>query len=337
MANFFIAYNSLSMDPSLVIPTDKIEILSYTVRNSGVDGVVLESSLSLAEEHEYHVIPCFSSTYADCFGYQAQACQRITDKQNRVSEVALASIGKYSKSGNNDKNEGNENIMPDIDYWKVKGIKTLLMRFTILADNIENLLSHPWVLSIYVDKIDSNKINDNKPITVAPLPVPQKSQMIASEQIRERICSPTSVSMVVDYYSKKSSIMDMSRLTYNKQHDMYGLWPAGIWAASRYGLLGYIYRFSLWQEVVWLLAKKIPVIASINYHEGELTGAPMDKTPGHLVVIKGIGKNYVTVNDPAAPDEESVEREYDLNQFGRHWFGKKGIGYVLFCPDSERP
>ena len=102
MANFFVAYNSLSMDPSLVIPTDKVEILSYTVRDSGVDGVVLESSVSLREEHEYHVIPCFSSTYAGCFGYQAQA---LTDKQNGANDVTLASIGTYSKSGNNGKTD----------------------------------------------------------------------------------------------------------------------------------------------------------------------------------------------------------------------------------------
>ncbi len=336
MANFFVAYNSINMNASLVIPTDKIGVLSYTVRDLGLDGIVLESSVSLRDEHEYHVIPCFSSTYTGCLGYQAQACQKITDKQNRLSEVTLASIGKYSESENNYKNEANGNIMSDIDYWKVKGIKKLFMRFRILANNVEELLSHPWVLSIYVDKIESNKKSDNKHTTMNPLPVPQKSQMVASEQIRQRICSPTSVSMVVDYFGKKSSIIDMSRLTYNKQHDMYGLWPAGIWAASRYGLLGYIYRFSLWQEVVWLLAKKIPVIASIQYDEGELTGALMNKTTGHLVVIKGIGQNYVAVNDPAAPDEESVEREYDLTQFSRHWFRKNGIGYVLFCPSSKR-
>jgi hypothetical protein len=334
MANFFVAYNSSHMDPSLVIPTDKVEILSYTINDSGVDGVVaLECSLSLTEEHEYHVIPCFSSTYAGCFGYQAQA---LTDKQNGANDVTLASIGKYSKSENNGKNEGTENIKPDIDYWKVKGIKKLFIRFNILSNNVDKLLSHPWILSIYVDKIGSNRKRDNPHTTVNPLPVPQKSQMVASKQIRDRICSPTSISMVLDYYRKKSSIIDLSKLTYNKQHDMYGLWPAGIWAASRYGLLGYIYRFSHWQEVVWLLTKEIPVIASINYDEGELTGAPMNKTPGHLVVIKGIGNNYVVVNDPAAPDEESVEREYDLNQFSQHWLRKKGIGYVLFCPTSEK-
>ncbi len=336
MTNFFVAYNSSHMDPSLAIPTDKVEILSYAVKDSGVDGVALECSLSLTEEHEYHVIPCFSSTYAGCFGYQAQAYQRITDKQNGANDVTLASIGKYSESGNNDKNEGTENIKPDIDYWKVKGIKKLFIRFNVLSNNVDKLLSHPWVLSIYVDEVGSKKKNDNQHTTLKPLPVPQKSQMVASKQIKERICSPTSISMVVDYYRKKSSIIDLSKLTYNKQHDMYGLWPAGIWAASRYGLLGYIYRFSLWQEVTWLLAKKIPVIASINYDEGELTGAPMNKTPGHLVVIKGIEKTHVVVNDPAAPDEESVERKYDLNQFSRHWFRKKGIGYVLFCPGSER-
>lgn len=334
MANFFVAYNSSGMDPSLVIPTDETATLSYKVRNLGVDGIVLENSLSLIEEHEYQIIPCFSSTYAGCLGYQL-ACQREANEKG-THKITLASIGKCPESEKNSKNKGTENIKPDIDYWMVKGIKTLLIRLRILADNSEELLSHPWVLSICVDKIGTNKKSNIKHTPVNPLPVPQKSQMFTSEQMRQHICSPTSVSMVIDYYHKKSSIVDVSQLAYNKQHDMYGLWPASIWAASRYGLLGYIYKFSQWQEVAWLLTKKIPVIASIQYDEGELTGAPMSKTQGHLVVIKGIGKNYVVVNDPAAPDEELVEREYDLNQFSEHWFGKKGIGYVLFCPSGER-
>ena len=63
MANFLIAYNSSAMNPSLVIPTDEFELLSYTVRNVGVDGIVLESILSLKEAHEYQIIPCFSSVH----------------------------------------------------------------------------------------------------------------------------------------------------------------------------------------------------------------------------------------------------------------------------------
>ena len=99
MANFLIAYNSSAMNPSLVIPTDETETLSYNVRNVGVDGIVLESRLSLSEEHEYQIIPCFSSIYAGCRGYQAQACQGAANEEE-THNVTLASIGECPVSEN---------------------------------------------------------------------------------------------------------------------------------------------------------------------------------------------------------------------------------------------
>jgi hypothetical protein len=334
MTHFFVACNLSGLESSAVIPAGKFELLSYTAKDMGIDGVLLESRLSLKEADEYRIIPCFSSVYAGCHGYQAQACQLAPDG-SATEPIAIAAIGEFPESEKNNSNAGTGSIVPDIDYWIVKNVGTLLIRLRILTDNVEELFSHPWLFSVFADKRGREKKNNDKHSSVTPLPVPQKSQMVVLGEMRDHICSPTSVSMVIDYYHGVSSIEDVSRLVYNRQCDRYGLWPAGVWGASRYGLLGYVYRFAQWQEVVWLLSKRIPVIASIQYDEGELACAPMRKTAGHLVVIKGIEENSVIVNDPAAPDEKSVEREYDLNQFSKHWFDKKGIGYVLFCPGHE--
>jgi uncharacterized protein YvpB len=162
------------------------------------------------------------------------------------------------------------------------------------------------------------------------LNVPQKSQMLEPDDIRNRICSPTSTAMVLDYWGHQSSVQEIARLAYHRPLDLYGVWPSSVWAASRYGLLGYLHKFNDWHEVIWLLRRRIPIITSIAYNAGELRHAAVERTSGHLVVIKGMDTRHVIVNDPAAPSIDTVERRYEIEEFTTHWLRKKAVGYVLF-------
>jgi hypothetical protein len=76
----------------------------------------------------------------------------------------------------------------------------------------------------------------------------------------------------------------------------------------------------------------VPVIASIRYRAGELAGAAVEATSGHLVVLTGINGANVLVNDPAAPSRREVPRAYALKDLRRVWLEQGGIGYVLFPP-----
>ncbi len=81
----------------------------------------------------------------------------------------------------------------------------------------------------------------------------------------------------------------------------------------------------------------MPVIASIAWKRGELSRAPIPRSEGHLVVIRGFDPSgNVIVNDPAGCDDSRVRRVYRRDEFARAWFcsGSGGVAYLV-RPDSS--
>ena len=162
---------------------------------------------------------------------------------------------------------------------------------------------------------------------VPPLPVATISQMEASPSIRRHICSPTCLSMVMGLDAKDA--YQFAEECYDPSRKMFGIWPRNIRAANARGYSGAIETFTSLDEAAKLLEQGYPIVASIRYAQGELTGAAVESTGGHLVVLRGLSKDRVLVNDPAADTREQVEREYDRREFARAWLGRRGVGYVL--------
>lgn len=166
----------------------------------------------------------------------------------------------------------------------------------------------------------------------ASVRVPSLSQIAEDPAIAPRICSPTSVAMVLGYWGRPATAAAVAADVFHPATDRYGVWPAAIRAAGARGVAGYLLRFPDWSAAAWCLTRGIPIIASIRYGAGELGGAPMDATTGHLVVLTGYEDGAVLVNDPAAPAPESVPRRYRRDELTRAWLDRTGIGYVLFDP-----
>jgi hypothetical protein len=194
-------------------------------------------------------------------------------------------------------------------------------------------LASPWLIAL--------SASDRRPPPSPPSPVmargatlrvPAISQMTVGGREAMRICSPTSVAMVLGYWGHDVPALALAADVFHAATDRYGVWPAAIAAAARHDVAGYLLRFPDWAAAAWCLEQQMPIVASIRFAAGELRGAPLVETSGHLVVLTGYDGDAVLVNDPAAAAADTVPRRYLLSELERVWLQRTGMGYVLFPP-----
>ena len=162
------------------------------------------------------------------------------------------------------------------------------------------------------------------------LDVPYRSQRIEDAEISGRICSPTSVAMVLAYRGVLPQTSAVAARAFDSRHDIFGNWPRNVQAAFSFGVPGYLRRFGDWREVRASIARGQPLIISIRARPGELRGAPYEKTAGHLLVLRGFdGQGGVHVNDPAARTASTGQLVYSQGDLETVWFGTGGTAYVL--------
>lgn len=284
-------------------------------------------------EQDTQIIPMFVSICAADYGYQAKLSYEIN---RNAGSASLSEVGIIDKNMISD-DGSNQETASEIDIFIIKKrIENCRIEFTVSCNNIENFLKLPYLITVCVSTKKNTVIASDELLIMetSDIDVPLISQMEFPDNIRERICSPSCVSMVQGYYGSSPNVMEFAKDAYQKRHDMYGVWSSNLWAASRRGLLGYIYRFESIKQAEIYINRGIPLIASICYDEGELTTAAVKKTSGHLVVIRGFHNDRIIVNDPAVERKESVAKYYLLNEFKKVWLARKGIAYVLFRLDE---
>ncbi|MDT9594171.1 C39 family peptidase [Nocardioides zeae] len=187
---------------------------------------------------------------------------------------------------------------------------------------------------------------------VRTLDVPGYSQMIHTGHYPsfggggEAWCSPTSVSMVLGYYRRLPSaksyawvpsghpvpwVDHAARMTYDHTYKGCGNWSFSAAYASQLVDTAYVTRLRSLREAEEFIAQGIPLVASIRFGRGQLTGAPISASNGHLLVIVGFDRSgNVVVNDPAAPKAASVRRTYRRAEFERAWLPTSGgLVYVI--------
>jgi hypothetical protein len=209
----------------------------------------------------------------------------------------------------------------------------------------------------------SSRLPSTRPTTSAPLSttpvdlaVPRYSQEIHNGQLPqydgggEAWCSPTSTSMVVAFWNTGPTAHQFSwvpgsyrdpwvdyaaRGTYDSRYDGTGNWPFNTAYAGRFAKLdAFVTRLHSLRDAELLVRAGIPLVASIAFGPGELTGAPISSSAGHLLVIRGFTRTGdVIVNDPAAKSNRTVRRVYRRGQFERAWLpASGGTVYVIHRP-----
>lgn len=157
------------------------------------------------------------------------------------------------------------------------------------------------------------------------LNVPTLSQMNLPPTIRHHTCSPTAMRMVLAYYGRATGADFVDRCR-DPATMMFGVWPRNLLLASRYGCIGAV---ELASTATDLAAVPGPLVTSIRFAAGELQGAPLARTGGHLVVVTGRTADTVLCNDPAASGAASVPVAYSAAEFDRAWLCARGAAYIV--------
>ncbi|MBP5403465.1 MAG: C39 family peptidase [Elusimicrobiaceae bacterium] len=156
------------------------------------------------------------------------------------------------------------------------------------------------------------------------------SQMQQDTPHKRRICSPCSLYMALNSLGYVVPLAQILPRVFDQTADIYGNWLFNMAAAAEFGAQAFFRRFSSLAELKEFVTPDSLVIASIAFKKDELPGAPLEKTPGHLVLIRGYKDGKILVADPAAPDDNSVLREYDAKAFAGAWLqNKQGAAYVV--------
>jgi hypothetical protein len=224
----------------------------------------------------------------------------------------------------------------DVDvYTAPSPLECVRLRARLGAHDARALAVAPWIATLSASDL-APPLSEITGVAAARMPVPALSQREAPSEIAMRICSPTSVAMVLGYWGTATSPIALADDVFHPPSDSYGVWPAAIRAAGRRGVAGYLLRFPDWTSAAWCLERKLPIIASVRYAAGELTDAPLPETSGHLLVLTGCDATHAFVNDPVAPTAAEVPRRYRLDELQRAWLHRAGVGYVLFRPEKIR-
>ncbi|MDQ3704230.1 MAG: peptidase C39 family protein [Chloroflexota bacterium] len=168
------------------------------------------------------------------------------------------------------------------------------------------------------------------------LPVPECSQMVYPDG-GEVWCSPTSVSMVLGYWAGRSGSCEpgvRAAVTgvYDRVYEGHGNWPFNAAYAAGQGMEAYVTRFTSMAQAEEWVAAGVPVVMSYSWGRGQLSGAPIAASNGHLAVLVGFDAlGNPVVNDPAAASNEAVQRTYPRAELERLWLqGSGGTVYLIY-------
>lgn len=162
--------------------------------------------------------------------------------------------------------------------------------------------------------------------------VPTFSQFMLDHQETDRLCSPTSCSMVVSFLGKKTvDPVFFAKSVYDDGLGVYGSWPfntAHIFEAMQGKVSASVVRMDSFKQLHTQLMKGTPVIVSVR---GFMHGAPSSYENGHLLVVVGwdAQRREVICNDPAHTTDGEVRAQYGVADFVAAWERSRRLAYLI--------
>lgn len=235
------------------------------------------------------------------------------------------------------------------------GVTFTSYRLSVQLHRLRGTSATPSVGSLHA--VASRLASSLPPVSAPLLPakvldVPRYSQMTHSGEYPayggggEAWCSPTALAMLLAYYGVRPTaaeyawvddgyadpwVDEVARRVFDHTYDGTGNWPFNTAYAATRLPRAMVTRLRSLQDAEKFIARGIPLEVSIAFSSGQLTGAPISSTPGHLVLVVGFeADGDVVVNDPAASSNAGVRKVYDRAQFEAAWLRRShGLTYVM--------
>lgn len=171
------------------------------------------------------------------------------------------------------------------------------------------------------------------------LPVMERSQM--SYPNGKVLCSPTTVSMLMNFWAQKLKRPDLDRdvpeiagAIYDAKWKGTGNWAFNMaYPGSQHGLRSYVTRLNDVAELEEWIAAGIPVGLSLDYDRLRGKGPGPN---GHLVVLVGFTeKGDPIINDPGT--SQNVRKTFSRKNLIYAWSYSRNAVYLVYPENSEIP
>ncbi|MFA5074649.1 MAG: C39 family peptidase [Candidatus Babeliales bacterium] len=219
------------------------------------------------------------------------------------------------------------------------GKKASGFRIKVVAQNGANVKN---LKSLFACVCNTGKLNriDGTTIdlpTIRPIRVPKHSQMVLDHPRFKDFCSPTSISLIVNYYLKNKYNLDNYIVNFAKKvHDdsylnIYGNWPLNVaqaYDACQEKCFFKVERLNSFYDLYNYLNKGIPVAVSIR---GYIHGRVYKN--GHFIVVVGWDNNRKAILciDPSYSSNNETTRAYSIKSFLRAW-GNSTSPHLSYVP-----
>jgi hypothetical protein len=158
------------------------------------------------------------------------------------------------------------------------------------------------------------------------LDVPVRSQYASTEGERGW-CSPASLSMIHAFHAIDQPVEHTAREVFDRAYNGTGNWAFNVAYSGRLGLRGIVAHLANLDHAQRLIERNLPLAISYSWRDGELPGAPLDRSDGHLAVLCGFTRDGdCAVNDPAAPNVRVVYPRAALEYV---WQRNEGVAYPI--------
>jgi hypothetical protein len=160
----------------------------------------------------------------------------------------------------------------------------------------------------------------------AMLDVPKFSQYLAAHPDQRGWCSAASLAMLLRYHGVKAAVPAVARGVFDTAYGGTGNWAFNAAYAGSRGLRGVVAYLRGIDHVAAFVDAGLPVAISISWKPGELPGAPLEHSDGHLLVVRGVDATQVAVNDPA---HAAVATRYPRAALDLVFRSAGGIAYLV--------